>query len=225
MKTNGFEFQELPSPTSTPSKRIESCRQARWLKGVTKTCQHVVIMATLVVFVGVVRAQSQYAGSYSGTYSGDESGTWQCVVASSGNVTGYYIDPFGDRYDGAGTVSATGGWIMGFANPSATFRGQIDGAGHISGTWSNPSYELSGTFSGNRTTQPPAAPTSTTGSPLPAGAVDIGYSQTLTASGGTTPYVWSIASGSLPAGLSLSSTALISGKPSAVTISKSGPGL
>jgi hypothetical protein len=41
------------------------------------------------------------------------------------------------------------------------------------------------------------------------------YSATLKASGGTTPYSWKIASGSLPAGLSLSaSSGAISGKPS-----------
>ena len=42
------------------------------------------------------------------------------------------------------------------------------------------------------------------------------YSATLTASGGTLPYTWSIASGSLPSGLSLnSSTGVISGTPTA----------
>jgi len=49
---------------------------------------------------------------------------------------------------------------------------------------------------------------------LPDGTVSIAYSQTLTATGGTTPYTWIISSGSLPAGLSLnSSTGEISGTP------------
>jgi Bacterial Ig domain/Putative Ig domain/Immunoglobulin domain/Right handed beta helix region/Immunoglobulin I-set domain len=39
------------------------------------------------------------------------------------------------------------------------------------------------------------------------------YSATLSASGGTTPYAWSLASGSLPAGLTLSSAGTISGTP------------
>src|SRR5437660_1095842 len=39
------------------------------------------------------------------------------------------------------------------------------------------------------------------------------YSATLSASGGTTPYAWSLASGSLPTGLTLSSAGTISGTP------------
>lgn len=48
---------------------------------------------------------------------------------------------------------------------------------------------------------------------LPSGLVNRSYSQTLQATGGIQPYSWSIVSGSLPAGLSLSSNGLISGTP------------
>jgi parallel beta-helix repeat protein len=49
---------------------------------------------------------------------------------------------------------------------------------------------------------------------VPAGTVGAGYSFALTAHGGTAPYTWSIASGSLPSGLILdSSTGSISGTP------------
>src|SRR5205823_8394553 len=49
---------------------------------------------------------------------------------------------------------------------------------------------------------------------LPNGQVQVAYSATLQATGGTTPYTWSVASGSLPAGLSLGSTSgTISGTP------------
>jgi uncharacterized repeat protein (TIGR01451 family) len=52
---------------------------------------------------------------------------------------------------------------------------------------------------------------------LPGGVVGSAYSQTLAATGGVTPYTWSVSSGSLPAGLSLdSSTGTISGTPTAV---------
>jgi large repetitive protein len=51
---------------------------------------------------------------------------------------------------------------------------------------------------------------------LPSGYVGTSYSQTLTATGGATPYSWSVTSGSLPAGLSLNaSTGAITGTPTA----------
>ena len=53
-------------------------------------------------------------------------------------------------------------------------------------------------------------------SSLPAGQVGANYSTTVQATGGTTPYHWSISSGSLPAGLTLSATTgAISGTPTA----------
>ena len=49
---------------------------------------------------------------------------------------------------------------------------------------------------------------------LPGGTVGQAYSQTLSASGGTPPYAWSLASGSLPPGLNLAaSTGVVSGTP------------
>jgi len=60
-----------------------------------------------------------------------------------------------------------------------------------------------------------AAPLSITTASLPNGTMGQAYSQTLTASGGTLPYTWSItAGGSLPTGLTLNtSTGVISGTP------------
>ena len=51
------------------------------------------------------------------------------------------------------------------------------------------------------------------GSALASGIVGTTYQQTLQASGGTSPYTWSVASGTLPAGLTLASTGVISGTP------------
>lgn len=49
---------------------------------------------------------------------------------------------------------------------------------------------------------------------LPNGQVQVAYSATLQATGGTTPYTWSVSSGSLPAGLTLTaSSGAISGTP------------
>jgi hypothetical protein len=48
---------------------------------------------------------------------------------------------------------------------------------------------------------------------LPEGILNNGYNETLWAIGGTTPYIWSFFSGSLPDGLNINTTGLISGAP------------
>ena len=48
---------------------------------------------------------------------------------------------------------------------------------------------------------------------VPPGTQSVPYSTTLAAVGGTAPYTWSLASGSLPPGLAISSTGTISGTP------------
>lgn len=61
--------------------------------------------------------------------------------------------------------------------------------------------------------QPVTVPPDITTTSLTGGTVGIAYSTTLQVSNGTAPYSWSLSSGSLPAGLSLSSTGVISGTP------------
>lgn len=51
---------------------------------------------------------------------------------------------------------------------------------------------------------------------IPPGTVNTPYSHQMSAYGGSGSYTWSIWSGSLPAGLSLSSSGLISGTPTTV---------
>lgn len=61
---------------------------------------------------------------------------------------------------------------------------------------------------------PPPAALNITTSTLTAGTVGTAYNATLTVSNGTAPYSWSVSSGSLPTGLSLSAAGVISGTPS-----------
>ena len=58
-----------------------------------------------------------------------------------------------------------------------------------------------------------AAHLSITASSLPQGFVGRSYASSFTATGGLTPYIWSIIGGSLPDGLQLSATGAISGAP------------
>jgi hypothetical protein len=53
------------------------------------------------------------------------------------------------------------------------------------------------------------------GAPSAAATVGIAYTGNFTASGGNPPYTWSVATGQLPAGMSLSSAGVLSGTPAA----------
>jgi Putative Ig domain len=65
-------------------------------------------------------------------------------------------------------------------------------------------------------TPPASSPLTITTTSLPSGTENLGYSTTLAASGGQAPYTWSITSGSLPNGLTLTpSSGLIAGTPKA----------
>lgn len=59
----------------------------------------------------------------------------------------------------------------------------------------------------------PTALAITTPVTLPNAMTYVAYSQPLAAKGGTSPYIWSLVSGALPLGLSLSSSGVISGSP------------
>jgi hypothetical protein len=59
----------------------------------------------------------------------------------------------------------------------------------------------------------PSAPLTITQTQLPRGSVGTPYSQSIGASGGQTPYTWSIQSGNLPDGLTLNQGGIISGTP------------
>ncbi len=61
----------------------------------------------------------------------------------------------------------------------------------------------------------PANPLAITTTSVPKGTAGTAYTQTLTAAGGAAPYTWSVASGTLPPGLTLSTSGVLSGTPAA----------
>ena len=104
----------------------------------------------------------------------------------------------------AGLSLSTGGVISGMPTTagSSSFTVKVTDS-----TGATATQSLSITFN-----NPAISITTTT---LANGTVGTAYSQTLSATGGTAPYAWTIIAGTLPAGLSLSTNGVISGTPTA----------
>jgi sugar lactone lactonase YvrE len=146
--------------------------------------------------------------------------------------------PFGIAIDGAGNLyvadqgnhtirrlSLSGAsWVVTTLAGSAGTSGTADGAGSAArfnqpqGVAINSAGTLFVADMGNQRITKGAPthlyipPTITTAALLPSGTVGATYSQTLAATGGTTPYAWTLVSGSsLPPGLALSTGGIISG--------------
>lgn len=134
---------------------------------------------------------------------------------------GYTVTAKVDATDAASTnTDADGkyGWSSIFyvnADPGATIEFYVNGVKTAqTATFSaGEMTQLDLTVSGAVAPSTPVALGISTSS-LPGGTVNSAYSATLAASGGASPYAWSIASGSLPQGLTLdTSSGVISGTP------------
>jgi len=112
----------------------------------------------------------------------------------------------------SGTPTSAGAW---------SFWVNLSDQNPPSADWCRPSeaqrqftITINGPGSGNPGPAPAPAPAlSIVTSGLPGATVGTSYSTTLTASGGSGTKSWTIAAGSLPAGLSLSPTGVLSGTP------------
>ena len=130
------------------------------------------------------------------------------TLTATGGVTPYSWSIIGGSLPNGLGLNPSTGVISG--TPSAAgnfaFTVQVSDSQNPSATNSKP---LSITVN-----PAPVAPPNITTTSLPNGQRNVSYSQTVQATGGVTPYAWSLASGALPAGLTLNgSTGVISGTP------------
>ena len=122
------------------------------------------------------------------------------------------------------TLSATGGttpYTFSLSSGSLPSGLSLSASGVISGTpttTGTSSFTVKLTDANGQTTTKAATITIATGvttnfAAPPSGSIGTAYSYTLTATGGTTPYTWSVNSGTLPPGITLSSAGVLSGTP------------
>ncbi|MDN2695045.1 putative Ig domain-containing protein [Janthinobacterium sp. SUN073] len=130
------------------------------------------------------------------------------LTAAGGTAPYTYSVSSGSLPAGLSLNTATG-VLSGTTNVAGSFTFSLRASDSSTGTGAPFSATNSYTVS-------VGAPTITvTPATLPAASVATAYSQQLTASGGVAPYAYTVSSGSLPAGLSLSSSGLLSGTPTA----------
>ena len=153
---------------------------------------HIAIVAPHITTTSLPNGVVGTAYSQTLTATGDTPITW---TIASGNL------PNGLTLSSAGVISGT-------PTTAGTFNFTVKAINSAG----NDTKALSITISTNA-----VAPVITTTS-LPNGTVGSSYNQTLAATG-TAPITWSLASGSLPNGLTLSSAGVISGTPTAAGIS------
>ena len=166
------------------------------------------------------------SGSPAQTASAQESLT---ISASGLSITSTSLAAGKDGTSYTTTLSATGGtpgYTWSIASGSLPAGLTLSKAGKISGTptaTGTATFTLAVSDSGSpvqtasvqESLTIAASGLAITSTSLSAGKTGTSYSATLTANGGTPGYTWSLASGSLPAGLTMSSSGVISGTPTA----------
>ncbi len=149
------------------------------------------------------------AASSSQSITLDNTGTAILTITSVG-ISGPNASNFAIQTNTCGTTLTPGsscailiGYTASTSSTSATFT-ITDNSNNIGG--STQTVPLSGLSALSIST-----------SSLPSGTINTAYSGSVVAVGGTSPYTWSIASGSLPTGITLdTTTGVISGTPTAV---------
>ena len=126
----------------------------------------------------------------------------QTITASGG--TGPYTFAVSGGTLPTGLTLASGGLLSGTPSAAGTFNFTVE-ATDANGCTGSLLYSV--VISCPTITLAPAT--------LPNGTVGSAYSQSITASGGTGPYTFAVTTGTLPAGLTLSSAGLLSGTPTA----------
>lgn len=139
--------------------------------------------------------------------NGTQGSAYSQQITVSGGVTPYNFELLGTLPAGL-SLSSTG-LLSGTPTATGTFNTSMR-VSFNGGSMGGPGITI--TYSNWVINAAAAVTISVSPSSLPTGAINASYSQQLTASGGTSPYTYSTSS-SLPSGVTLSSSGLLSGTP------------
>ncbi len=191
--------------TPTSSGQYAFSVQARDLEGATETRAYTLAVATATATAGPTSSSPTITTSSLPTATVGAS--YSATIAVSGGVPPYYIMVTSGSLPPGISLSSTGA-LSGTPNSAGTYTFTVDA-------------EDRQPVSGNKTLQltvqsgSGASALSITTTSLNPATVGSAYSASLSASGGKTPYSWSLASGSLPSGITLNSNGTLSGTSSA----------
>lgn len=139
-----------------------------------------------------------------------DSATFSATVANDSKSAGVTWS-----LSGTGCTGAACGTLSGSSTTGVTYTAPSPVTSALTVTITATSVAKT-TITGTITVSVPANPAITTpAGALAGGTVGTAYSLTLTEAGGISPYTWTVTTGTLPAGLSLSSGGAITGTPTA----------
>jgi hypothetical protein len=140
------------------------------------------------------------------------------ATAGNGSATVTFTPPANDGGSPitSYTVTANDGTTKTDTQSPTTITGLTNGTGYTFTVTAANSIGTSPPSAPSNSVTPTAPPTLAVGAPPTFGVAGIAYSYQLTATGGTAPYTWKLATGSLPTGLKLSATkGTLTGTPTA----------
>ena len=163
------------------------------------------VFSNSMLFSSVVVAQCNVTLSPATLPDGTVGTFYSQTVTASGGTAPYtfVLSPAGGSLPPGLSLNSNSGTISGTPTTMGTFTFTIEGADAV-GCQGEKDYSI---------TISTCPPITLSPKSLPDGKSGAFYSQTITASGGTSPYTFSIVGGSLPEGLTLSSSGVLSGTP------------
>lgn len=96
-----------------------------------------------------------FYGNWFGTFDGDDSGTFSVFIHEDGSVTGDALSNELQRTTSlTGNIDSSGNFeaVLGSADSGASFKGRFT-ENSASGTWDNPEFQSSGTWTGSKGSQ------------------------------------------------------------------------